>query len=149
MKEELNIIPFVSVGEIKFGMTKEEVFELMGEANDLINDLIMNEVRAYYDDFVLVFIRKRLVDFRFSSETNLENVKIFINNIDLVNTNNIINVLSSLSNSKPSEEVKGYINFYGLGICLGGFGKRKINSGKEIRVFSKGRLGYYKIFLEA
>ncbi len=149
MKEELNIIPFVSVGEIKFGMTKEEVFELMGEANYLINDLIMNEVRACYDDFVLVFIRKRLVDFRFSSETNLENVKIFINNIDLVNTNNIINVLSSLSNSKPSEEVKGYINFYGLGICLGGFGKRKINSGKEIRVFSKGRLGYYKIFLEA
>ena len=149
MKEKFEIIPFVSVNNMKFGMTLEDIEYLIGKPNDLINDEIMGEVRAYYSNFVLIFIRKKLIEFSFNESIGMNELEIIVNGGEIVNNVKIIDVLSELPKSKPSEIKRGSINFYGLGINLGGFKKSKYFPKKEIRVFSKGRIKYYELYLNA
>ncbi|WP_405397838.1 hypothetical protein [Maribacter sp. Asnod2-G09] len=139
MKKKYEVIPFISVGNINFGISKENVEENIGKPNKIIDNPIMGEVSVYYPDFILIFIRKRLVDVRFTDELNMDNLSIIVKEVDILETKNLINILSEMPRAKPSKEIKGYINFYNLGLNLAGFGRKKMKNKREIRFFSKGR----------
>lgn len=149
MKKKYEVIPFVSVGNVRFGMSKEEIEHVLGKPNQVIDDSILGEVRVEYPDFVLVLIRKRLVDVRFSDELNMDNLIIVVREVNLLETENLLDVLSGKPKSKPSKEIKGFINFYGLGMNLAGFGKKKMKNKRELRFYSKGRKKYYELYLSA
>ncbi|WP_452231750.1 hypothetical protein [Lacinutrix sp. MEBiC02595] len=149
MKKKYDVVPFVSVGKMEFGMTKDQIEDIIGKPSDIIDDNIMGEVRVHYPDFILVFIRKKLVDVRFSDQLNMDNTLLFIKGINILETKNLIEVLSEITRSKPSNEIKGFINFYGLGINLAGFGKKKMKDKREVRFYSKGRKKYYELYLSA
>jgi hypothetical protein len=148
-KRHYIVKPYESVGDLKFGMTQLEIEHIIGKSNEIIDDKVMGEIRENRNDFVLVYIRKKLVDIRFSEKHNLNEINIFLEDINLCNTLNIIDTLSNYPNSKPSKIFKGYINFYGLGINFSGIGKTKSKEGKEIRFFAMNRKKYYELYLKA
>ena len=148
-KRQYVVVPFKSVGNLKFGMTQEDVEGIMGKPNETIDDKIMGEVRESRNDFILIYIRKKLVEVRFSDKLNLEEIEIVLGSINLFDCPNVVDTLLNYPNSKPSKKVKGYINFYGLGINLGGFGKTKLKDSREMRIFAKGRIKYFELYLTA
>ena len=148
-KKQFVVIPYKSVGDLNFSMTQLDVEQILGKSYETINDNIMGEIREYRTDFILVYIRNKLVDIRFSDKNKLNEINIYLNDIVINNCSNIIDVLINYPNSKPSEIFNGYINFYGLGINLGGFGKAKSKEGREIRFFAKNRIKYYEHYLKA
>ncbi|MDR2904519.1 MAG: hypothetical protein LBU73_00985, partial [Helicobacteraceae bacterium] len=85
---------------------------------------------------------KELVDITFTL-----NVDLWINNIEVFNNDNFLNEISKFDNPTP-EGKNGYINFYGLGISIGGFGKKKIPEKKLVSAFSENQIKFYEFFLK-
>jgi hypothetical protein len=56
MKKEYVIVPFISVGNINFGMTQEEVEAFEGNPKNTVNDPIMGEIREEREYFEIVYM---------------------------------------------------------------------------------------------
>ncbi|MDR2904778.1 MAG: hypothetical protein LBU73_02340 [Helicobacteraceae bacterium] len=128
--------------EIKFGISQNDLKAILGKPFRVIIDNILNQTKEIRSSSEFIFEKKKLVNIDF-----FPNVDLFINNINLFETENVIEKLSEFD--FPTKEWKnGYINFYNLGISMGGFGKRKIPEKKVIRIFSKERIQFYEFFLK-
>jgi hypothetical protein len=127
--------------DLHFGISQKILKKELGEAAKIEIDNIMNEVREYRSGMVFTFIGKKLNDITVSRHVELyfENIRLFDNE----------NVISELSNyDTPTLESKGgYMNFYKLGISLGGFGKRKIPEKRLVCIFPEERKKFYEIIL--
>ena len=129
--------------DILFGMTQKDVKKILKENAPKIEiDHIMEEIREYRLGMIFTFIEKKLSDITFSLHVDLhfEGINIFENE----------HVISELSkyDTPTSESKGGYINFYKLGISLGGFGKRKIPEKKLATAFSRERIKFYESLLK-
>lgn len=129
--------------EINFGMSQEDVDNHLGEKAPRIEiDNIMKEIREQRHGMIFCYINKKLSDITFSIDTDL-----YINDIDVFNTNDLLENLSKIDNPTP-EAKNGYVNFYKLGVSIGGFGKRKIPEKRIVTAFCKNRVEFYKFFLK-
>jgi len=129
--------------EIKFGITQKELKKILGEAPKIEIDNIMDEIREYRLGMIFTFIEKKLSDITFSLHVD----DLCFESINIFQDESVISKLSQYDT--PTQESKGgYINFYELGISLGGFGKRKIPEKKLVTVFPKERTRFYECFLK-
>ena len=133
------IKPYVGVSfkgtEINFGMSQKEVEDILGkpvkyEVNNLI-DLIW-EPR----DCATFFYGKsglQSVDFPLQ-----ETQKVSYEDIDILHDKEAVIKLSKFD--MPTADDGKYMNFYKLGICLGGFGKKRIPEKKLVTVFPENQM---------
>ncbi|WP_431427163.1 hypothetical protein ACRASQ_14340 [Bacteroides hominis] len=129
--------------EINFGISQKDVNNLLGEKAPKIEiDNIMKEVREQRSGMIFCYINKKLSDITFSMNANL-----YINDIEVFNTNDLLENLSKIDDPTP-EAKNGYVNFYKLGISIGGFGKRKIPEKRIVTAFCKSRVEFYNFFLK-
>jgi hypothetical protein len=129
--------------DIFYGMTQEEVKNILGEDAPKIEiDNIMEETREYRSGMIFTYINNELIDITFTV-----NVDLWIDNIEVFNDKNFLSTISNFD-TPTSEGKNGYINFYGLGISIGGFGKRKIPEKKLVTAFSKSRIKFYEFLLK-
>ncbi len=128
--------------EINYGITQKEIKKILGEAGRIEIDNIMDEIREYRLGMIFTFIEKKLKDITFSSH-----VELYYESVNIFESDNTILELSNYDT--PTQESKGgYINFYKIGVSLGGFGKKKIPEKKLVCTFSKDRKNFYEILLK-
>jgi hypothetical protein len=141
------INPYIGIEDdgkiINFKMSRKEVEKILGEKAFKIEiDNIMNETREHRRAMVYKYEKGKLVDITFTV-----NVDLIINGLDIFNEDKIIEKLKEFD--IPTAEGKnGYINFYKLGICLGGFGKKKIPEKKLVRAFCEERIKFQEFFIK-
>ena len=128
---------------INFNMSQKEIRKITGENAPKIEiDNIMEEIREYRWGMVFRYINKKLVDIDFSL-----NVELVINGIEIFTEKNLIEKLKEYD--IPTEESKGgYMNFYKLGISIGGFGKRRIPEKRLVCAFCEERREFYETILK-
>lgn len=142
-KEKINICqitPFVGVNEVKFGMSHDGVKELLGEASKIEIDNIMQMTYEYRDASVYQYRSGKLVSVVCNKHTTpmIHEMPIFD-----------AETLEFLKEKYPNfTEEKRYIAFWELGICVGGFGKKKIPEGKLAIAFAQSEKEFYESFVE-
>ncbi|HSV89094.1 MAG TPA: hypothetical protein VLH61_10675 [Bacteroidales bacterium] len=82
MKEDLTIIPLIGFGDLKFGLTKNEVKSRFGEPQEIETiegdeDFSEVEVWSYWDKGHSLYFEKELDDRLTNFETDHENVTLF------------------------------------------------------------------------
>lgn len=129
MEEDLLIHPYISIGNIKFGMNEEEVKLLFNRNPDTIFKDCLKRTDARWDNISVKFNKKGLVN-----EVSFVNgqYKALFEDIDVLNDSNAIKVLNKIE--KPLNTV-GFKVYFKVGIALTGFGKSKEE--KTISIFSK------------
>jgi hypothetical protein len=147
------IKPYVGIEddgrEINFNMTQKEVEKVLGEKAFKIEiDNIMNETREHRRACIYIYIKRKLVDITFTANNDLiiNGIELFKEIDELTNKEEIVKKLKEIDTT-AAEGTNGYMNFYKLGICLGGFGKKKIPEKKLVIVFCKDRIKFQEIFI--
>ena len=130
MDTKFNIVPYVSVGEIKFGMTLDELTEIFGKAPDTnYKDAILKITHLEWDNVSIRLNKQGKVN----EVTFLEGVnKAYYEGIDILNTPALIKILNKIE--KPYNTV-GFKIYLKIGIALSGFSRYKEE--KTVSVFSK------------
>ena len=136
MEESLLIHPYVSIGDIKFGMKKEEVELLFNKKPDTISQDYLKRTDARWNNISVKFNKKGLVN-----EVSFVNgkYKVFFEDIDILNDDNVVKILNKIE--KPLNTV-GYKVYFEIGIALTGFGRNKEE--KTISIFSKELINLWK-----
>lgn len=105
---------------IKYGMTRQSIQEAFGIEPAIVEiDNVMEEIRERRFGMVFTYEKGKLIHIEVSL-----NVKLMYKEIDIFGLSNSVELLSKYD--IPTSNVGKYMNFYKLGIMLGGFGKRKI-----------------------
>ena len=125
---EFIITSFESVGEIKFGMTKDKVIELFGKEPDSESIGWTKKTNMYYDNINIILNKKGLVDEITFTEGNNE---IVFEGKNLYKESDIIKKLSKIE--KPIKS-SGDVLFLESGI---GFLQFKYKEERAITAFSK------------
>lgn len=143
-----NIKPYVGYNNILFEQTQEDVKEVDGVAAKIVVDNIMEETYVHRNASVkLTFVEGKFVDIwipQMPADNQVFIPGYFDRNIF---SDDAFKVLKANYDFKESKD-KSRILFPELGICLWGFTKKK-KEGKMIIAFSKERLCWYEIFLQA
>lgn len=136
MEEDLLIRPYISIGNIKFGMNEEEVKLLFNRNPDIVSRDCLKRIDARWDNISVNFNRKGLVN-----EVSFVNgrYRVFFEDIDVLNDNSVVKALSKIENSLNTVGFKVYFK---VGIALTGFGKNKEE--KTISIFSKELIKIWK-----
>lgn len=136
MEEDLLIHPYISIGNIKFGMNEEEVKLLFNKNPDIVLHDYLKRTDAHWDNVSVKFDKKGLVN-----EVSFVNgrYRVLFEDIDVLNDNSIIKVLNKIE--KPLNTV-GFKVYFKVGIALTGFGKNKEE--KTISIFSKELIKIWK-----
>ena len=136
MKDELLIYPYVSVGDIKFGMKKEDVESIFDREPDTVSQDYLKRIDARWENVSIKFNKKKIVnEISFISGK----YKVIYEDIDIFSNDNIIKLLNK--NEKPLNTV-GFKVYFEVGIALTGFGKNKEE--KTVSVFSKELIDLWK-----
>lgn len=137
------IYPYVGVGQLQFGMSRNKVAELMGVPDDVDIDAVEKEVTEYRHDSRITLVYSldddKLIEIGFGPNIKnlvFNNIRMFCENPEIV----IKNLMTF--DDKPFEHV-GFIVFFELGITLAGIFDRD-DSDKAITVFNKGRWDFMK-----
>jgi hypothetical protein len=136
MEEDLLIHPYISIGNIKFGMNEEEVKLLFNKNPDIVLHDYLKRTDARWDNISVKFDKKGL-----ANEVSFikGRYRAFFDDIDLFNDNNTIKTLNKIE--KPLNTV-GFKVYFKIGIALTGFGKNKEE--KTISIFSKELIKIWK-----
>ena len=128
---------FVSVGKIKFGMSKEEVKKIFGKEPASEDKNWINKTNMMYDNINVILNKKGVVDeITFTEGKN----EIIFDGMDLYKEKNIIKLLTT--KEKPLKSA-GDIIFINMGI---GFLQFKYKEERAITVFAKElKKEYFKI----
>lgn len=134
-------MPYVGVDDFTFGLSWDEIKFKLGEAPKIIIDNILGVVIEHRSACEFVYRDKKLVSVTFNKHTNpmVDNIEIYVDGaLDLLKT-------------KYCNYIEGnkYILFRDIGICIGGFSKKKIPEGKLVIAFSKEELPLYELFAES
>ena len=128
MKKTYNLIPYVSVGNIKFGMTKTDLIEVFNKDPDSTSVSFSKRTTLDWNNIKVRLNKKGLVD----EVSFIENDTVLYNELDILNDPNAIKELSK--KEKPYNTV-GFKVFFEFGIAVTGFSKKKDH--KSLSVFSK------------
>lgn len=136
MEEDLLIHPYISIGNIKFGMNEEEVKLLFNNNPDIVLHDYLKRTDARWDNISVKFDKKGLVN-----EVSFikGRYRAFFDDIDLFNDNNTIKTLNKIE--KPLNTM-GFKVYFKIEIALTGFGKNKEE--KTISIFSKELIKIWK-----
>lgn len=136
MEEDLLIHPYISIGNIKFGMNEEEVKLLFNNNPDIVLHDYLKRTDARWDNISVKFDKKGLVN-----EVSFikGRYRAFFDDIDLFNDNNTIKTLNKIE--KPLNTM-GFKVYFKIGIALTGFSKNKEE--KTISIFSKELIKIWK-----
>lgn len=126
--------------EVNFGMSQTDVEKVLGkppkfEVNNLINQIFepRSGTTFHYKENEL-----------YSVDIPIDKgVVVTYAGIDLLNDKDTIAKLSQYDN-EPTPCNGKFINFYKLGICLGGFGRKRIPEKKMITIFSSKQIDLFK-----
>ena len=144
MDVEIIIIPLKGVEftgkEISFGMSQKDVEDILGkpakyEVNNLI-DLIFEP--RYGTTFVYGKDGLQSIDIPLQ-----KSLKVYYENIDILHDKDSVLKLSEYDT--PTAYDGKFTNFYKLGICLGGFGRKRIPEKKLVTVFPESQKGMFVI----
>lgn len=139
--EKLNtytITPYEGVGDFIFYKTPSEIKRKCGEPHRVeINNILKNQ-SEYRDACRLVYKNKKLAYIALNKHTNP-----VINNIYIYEAGSIEQLMSIDPNHLIG---KTYINFRTLGICVGGFCKKRIPEGKLVIAYSKENIEFFDDF---
>lgn len=137
---ELDIVPLTSVGPLRFGMTRQRVKNQLGQPESEEDDDIMGEIRLRWPAITCYFEPKTLRAVEVKSP-----VAVRIRGVDVFAKKQLLNALAKMD--RNYDDGGEYANFPNLGVCLGGFGNRRIREGKVIIAYDKGRADYYRNFV--
>ena len=155
IERSILIKPFVGVtynsSKIDFGMNQNEVANLWGNPTKFSVNNTSKKIEEPREGRVLTY------EFEDNYFTRTEKLKIieitigtgwtiFYEDIDIFYDPNAISKLSEFDLPTPNNGK--YMNFYNLGISLGGFGKKKIDENKIIFIFSKDKIGYFEMLFK-
>jgi hypothetical protein len=136
--------------ELKFGMSQSEINNLLGkpakfEVSNLINQMFeyRNGMIFHYkfeEDFNSNYGKEKLHTIDVPKGSGM---KIFYEGIDILNDNEAVSKLSKFDT--PTPDNGKFMNFYKLGICLGGYGRKKIPQKRLVSVFPKWEIKTYKV----
>jgi hypothetical protein len=122
-KTEHLLVPFQQVGPYRFGDSPESCAAAAGAPDESWEDEPMNQfcerrgkVEATYED-------GRLVQLTFGLGASLR-----IDGVDIFAEATVFATLCATHSH--GKEQGGFVNFPELGVCLGGFGKRRIPEGR-------------------
>lgn len=137
-----DIVPYESVGPLRFGMTRRQVIARLGACDEEVDDDIMEEIRLSWPGLVCYFQPKSLVAVLFSTPLNVT-----LSGLSLFAVPGLLNQLAALD---PAMDDAGqYANCPALGVCLGGFGRRRIPEGKLVQIYAASQAKFYEGFIRA
>ncbi|MDO5106301.1 hypothetical protein [Capnocytophaga sp.] len=138
---KINIESYKSVGDFHFGKTQEEIIAQFGEAGRVEIDNIMQRASEFRDAKELIYDKK-------GSQYILNQVICHKDTTPMLGDTDIFAVgLDALKALDPDfVEGKWYITFRNLGICLGGFGTKKIPEKRLLIAFASEKLEFYENF---
>lgn len=141
MSETWEFKPYRSVGPLKFGMTVAQVKAILGAPK--ATKTTSNQITEMRGAFKLIYDapKGKLFSMNFQAPTPFA-----VGGNLLFEEKDPIALLSKLD--KETKEGGGYVNFMGLGLLAGGFGKRRIPEGKLLIAYSKAKLKVYTYFTE-
>jgi len=112
--------PYLAVGNIKFGMNREEIENLFIEKPIFETVDFRNRIHLGWSDFSILFNKKKLVtEITFTSG---KSNKVLWNDIDILNDPNITKKLNKYEKPTKGRDVKLYSS---LGIALIGNSKER------------------------
>lgn len=116
--------------EISFGMAQKEVEDILGKpAKYEVNNLIDLTLEPRYGaTFIYGKNGLQSIDFPLQQSMN-----VYYNDVDILHDKECVAKLSEYDT--PTANDGKYMNFYKLGICLGGFGRKRIAEKKLVTVF--------------
>ncbi|NUP10714.1 MAG: hypothetical protein HOW73_32115 [Polyangiaceae bacterium] len=133
--------PYQGIGAMRFGATRQELDEVLGPPDSIEPDDIVKETRQRRGPLVLRFRgpfgtlkqvnRLRTIDISKGADVTFDGS-------NLISDPRIVEKLSALDD--PIAKERAYMLFPKLGLCLGGYGKKKIPEGKLIIAFAKAAL---------
>jgi hypothetical protein len=132
-----SIDPLRGVGPARFGMRAEEVAAVLGPPKKTKDDQITKYFHEWRGRVEFIYDKRKLVDVVFPRGTS-----VYYGDLEMYGAKNLVDILRG--DSSDWEDAGQYINFSDLGICLGGFGKRRIPEGKLIMVYGRSRVKVFK-----
>lgn len=140
MDFEYEIVPYVSVNGFVFGKSRAEVKKACGVPYASTTDNIQKFVTEQREGCELTYRKGKLVDVILNKD-----VAPFVNGVGIYAQGGI----EKLKEIDPGYLAGNrYIVFRGLGICVGGFSKKKIPEGKLVIAFSQDQTGFYEFFAQ-
>lgn len=111
MEEDLLIHPYISIGNIKFGMNEEEVKLLFNNNPDIVLHDYLKRTDARWDNISVKFDKKGLVN-----EVSFikGRYRAFFDDIDLFNDNNTIKTLNKIEKPLNTMGFKVYFRFFSV-----------------------------------
>ena len=123
---------------IKYGMTRQSIQEVFGVEPSIVEiDNVMDEIREHRFGMIFTFEKEKLICIEVSLNT-----KLIYKEVDIFGLSNTIELLSKYDT--PTSNVGKYMNFYKLGIMLGGFGKKKIPEKKLAFLYPQKERGFFE-----
>ena len=137
MNNEFKINPYESVGDIRFGMAKDEIMALFGKEPDNISFDYLQRTNMMWDNISIKLNAKELVnDISFVDSK----YKIFYKDISVMEGSGAL--IKLLNKTEKPLNTVGFKVYFAVGIALTGFGKSKED--KTISVFSKELIKLWK-----
>ena len=162
VKDGWNIKPFEGINDIRFGITREDLKDILGESENVTEDRVMSQMAEYWAGIIFVF-KNSMSDkiYKLCEIIVSEQISMFYDGIDLFHQNDAVGLL--LKRDTPVMDKKGYFAMFpNLGLILGGFEGKKVpasdlpkitkeysefSKGKIAILFSKERARFYQIFM--
>lgn len=128
--DAIEILPYKSAGPYRLGMTREACAEAAGPPGRERNNLPMRWVHEHRGPVEAIFEKKKLAQVVFS-----DGARVRLRDVDVLGDPGALAALRALD---PDAREQGqYVNLPKLGVCLGGFGRRRLPEGRQVIVYAK------------
>ena len=137
-RTEYVIDPYVCVNGFFFGKTPSEIKRKCGIPYKAEIDNIMETLTELRDACSLVYENKRLAYVVLNKHTDpvVSGVSIYEDG-----------AIDKLMKLDPDHSIgKSYMNFRTLGVCVGGFGKKRIPEGKLVIAYSRDKVSSFDFY---
>lgn len=134
---------FFKEKEIVFGMTQQKVELLLGPPTSFHVNNLINQIHEPRNGAIFKYENNNLFSIEIPINSGL---KVLFKDIEILNDKEAVCKLSKFDT--PTPDNGKYMNFYKLGILLGGFGKKRIPEKKIVIVFPKDKIEYYEMMFK-
>ena len=135
---QYSITPYASVNEYIFGLSPKKIRKSCGEPYRIVIDNIMENLTEEREACSLVYEENKLASILINkhAEPRVNGISIY--------SEGAIAELMTLDN----DHLAGarYINFRTLGLCIGGFSKKRIPEGRLVIAYAKDKVSYFDFF---
>ena len=137
LSQKFIIVPYQSVGPIRFGMSRKEIETLLGKPLKEINDILERSELIYGDLSIKLAKKTGVNEVSFNKDPS---INLIYNDLNIFQTEDIIEKLKQVE--KPFNSV-GFKVFFEIGLALTGFSKKKDD--KTASIFAKELIALWKM----